>query len=127
MSDQAQKSGFFKRHKLLTIVFVTLLLGTAIMAISDSSKPKYEAKAQNFTVTDPSTLRVDIKVHNVGEVSGKPNCSIEADNGTRSYRGTDRVVSDTELKPDGYWGFAQTLTITNEGAEYVDQVTVTCK
>ncbi len=131
--DKEQKRNWFVRHKILTGIAVLIILFLALGAATSSKKEaakgtaKYEATVQSYSVTDPATLRVDVKVHNVGTASGKPSCQITADNGTRAYHGFDRVVRDTDLGADRWWGFAQSITISNQGAEYAKDVTVACK
>lgn len=131
--DKQQNGNWFKRHKILTGLIILVVLFLALGATTSDKKAapkgaaKYEASIQNYTVTDPATLRVDVKVHNTGTASGKPNCEINADNGTRAYHGVDRVVRSEELGAGQWWGFAQNITITNQGAQYVKDVTVKCK
>jgi hypothetical protein len=129
--DTQHKRNWFARHKLLTGLIAAFILFMVIGAATSSDKPKgaakYVATVQNYSVTDPATLRVDIKVHNTGNASGKPNCQITTDNGTRAYHGVDRVVRDTDLGANEWWGFAQNITITNQGAEHIRDVTVDCK
>lgn len=134
--DKQQKNGnWFKRHKILTAVFILvgcfLLLGAITSGSKGEQTPKaeakYEAEVRNYSVADSATLRVDIKVHNVGNAAGKPSCHIEADNGTRAYHGFDRVERTEDLSPDGWWGFAQNITVSNQGAAHVKEVTVNCK
>ena len=79
--DKQQKDSWIKRHKLLTGALIVVACFLFVGAISNSQqKPrgvaKYEATAQSYSVTDPATLRVDVKVHNTGTASGKPNCHI---------------------------------------------------
>jgi len=129
MTDQQQRN-WFARHKILTGLIAIFILFMVVGA-AGSSKPKgaakYNATVQNYSVTDPATLRVDVKVHNTGTASGKPSCQIAADNGTRAYHGVDRVVRDTDLGANEWWGFAQNITVTNQGAERISSVTVDCK
>jgi len=130
MTDQQQRN-WFARHKILTGLIAIFILFMVIGAVGSSSKPKgaakYAATVQNYSVTNPATLRVDVKVHNTGNASGKPSCQITADNGTRAYHGVDRVVRDTDLGTNEWWGFAQNITITNQGAGHISSVTVDCK
>lgn len=132
--DKQQKRNWFARHKVLTSIGVVLVLFIALGAATSGNKDgqpkaaaKYEAAVQDYSVVDPATLRVDIKVHNAGSDAGKPSCHIEADNGTRAYHGFDRVERTEDLGPDQWWGFAQNITVSNEGAEHVKEVTVNCK
>ena len=131
--DTQQKRNWFVRHKILTGLLVAFILFMALGAATSGKKDaakgtaKYMATVQSHSVTDPATLRVDIKVHNVGTASGKPSCQITADNGTRAYHGFDKVVRNTDLGADEWWGFAQNITITNQGAEHIEDVTVDCK
>jgi hypothetical protein len=134
MTDQQKPKRTGRKVLIGVIIFIVIFL--AIGALSsggdaDTNKPKsaanYEAQVTNYSVTDPATLRVDVKVHNIGTESGKPSCHIEADNGTRAYHGFDRVERPEPLDADEWWGFAQNITITNQGAEHIKDVTVECK
>lgn len=146
--NQAKQGNWFKKHKIITTLLIIVGCFTLVAIVSgsanksntsqpsasekptqgaESASAKYEATVQEYNVTDPATLKVNIKVHNVGTVSGKPSCYIEAGKPTDAYHGFDRVVREEELGPDGWWGFAQNITISNQGATHIKEVKVECK
>jgi hypothetical protein len=130
--DTQHGKNWFKRHKVLTVVLAVLIILPLIAALGGGEPKatgvaKYDAVIESYKEQDPATLVVRVKVHNTGNASGKPTCTVEADNSTRAYHGINTFVRDTELEPDGYWGFNGTVTVTNQGAQYVKDVTVQCK
>jgi hypothetical protein len=112
------------------LIIITAIAGASGGGNTNSEpkrQAKYEAVVENYLVQDPATLTVRVKAHNVGNAPGKPSCTIAADNGTRAYHGFDTFVRETDLGPDEYWGFNGNITITNEGAEHIKEVTASCK
>jgi len=139
MEKEQKQGNWFKRHKILSGVGAALILLIVLgVATSDGQQKtqtpaaakqeaKYEAVVENYQVQDPATIVVRVKAHNVGSASGKPSCTVTADNGTRAYHGFDTFTREEDLGADGYWGFNGNITITNPGATYIKDVTVECK
>ena len=75
--EKIQKRNWFASHKILTGVLIFIACGLFIGAVSsgskqqDAAKAQYTAEVRDYSVVNPSTLRVDIKVHNTGSVSSK--------------------------------------------------------
>jgi len=133
MEKIQRQSNWFARHKILTGVLIFIVGGLFIGAVSSGSKQntakaQYAAEVRDHNVIDPGTLRLDVKVRNTGAVSGKPSCFMQAGKPTAAYHGVDRVTRDEELKPGEWWGFTQQITISKEGAPYIDDadISVTC-
>lgn len=61
-----------------------------------------------------------------GAVAGTPTCTIQAHDDSYSYTGTDAVPRTSPLEPGGVWYFKDDVTITNQGAQYVTQVNISC-
>jgi hypothetical protein len=99
------ESGFI----VIVVPLIIIIIICIVVFSHHSPKATYEAKVQDYSVVDPATLRVDVKVHNTGKGAGKPSCHIEADNGTRAYHGFDRVERDKDLGAGEWWGFAQNM------------------
>jgi hypothetical protein len=118
--SKPNESGF-----IVVVVPVIIIVIVVLVLNNRSPKPTYDVKITNYSATNPATLRVDIKVHNTSQVTAKPSCHIEA--GSSAYHGVDRVERAEDLKPNEWWGFAQNITATDQGAEYIKDVTVTCK
>ena len=75
---------------------------------------------------NPADLRVYIHVVNTSNVSGTPSCFVYAQDPDDNYQGFNTVQHDSALKPGGEWNFADDLTITKQGSQYVTQVSVKC-
>ena len=127
----------------ITIVIITGVIGAVFVGLfmsasnsmkkSQSAKPtelkstSYQAKVMSYDPIDPATLRVRVKVKNIGQSDGKPNCSVNASNPSGSYKGWDVFELDKPITPGSEDYFNGQLVITNEGAAFVDSVTVSCK
>jgi hypothetical protein len=90
-----------------------------------SGQTTYDATSET-TVVNPADLAVYGTVTNTGTVAGTPTCTIQAHDDSYSYTGTDAVQRTSPLEPGGEWSFKDDVTITNQGAQYVTQVNVSC-
>lgn len=85
---------------------------------------------------DAKTLQVDVNVHNTGTASGTATCTIKASSVTGSnpdagkYYGvsskTITALNGGDIQPDSYGNVQDKLTISNQGARYIKQITVQC-
>jgi predicted RNA-binding Zn-ribbon protein involved in translation (DUF1610 family) len=74
----------------------------------------------------PADLRVYFTVQNVGKGSGSPTCQITAGNPSSAYYGFDTVWWNKSIPAGGQISAYDDITVTNQGAQYVTQVSVTC-
>ena len=135
---QINKNGKWtpRRKRIAIAIYIGIAVLLLIIVVSSKKTPdtnnstekaKYAAEVRDYSVVDPSTLRVDLKVHNTSKVSGKPTCTIIADNGNGAYKGRNTYTHEAELKADEWWGFYDNLKISDEGATFVTKVTFECK
>ena len=90
------------------------------------SEASYNAEAGLYTAVDPATLKVSVSVENTGDKPGKPSCTVRGSNESGSYSGFDIFDAEEELQPGEEHNFNALITITNEGARFVDNVSADC-
>jgi hypothetical protein len=78
-------------------------------------------------VVNPADLHIDAVVKNTGGTAATPDCDVHAADNSGAYSGTDVVTDSSSLNPGETWDFSDDLTITNQGANYVTQITVNCQ
>lgn len=74
----------------------------------------------------PADLRVYFTVQNVGKGSGSPTCQVTAGNPSSPYYGFDTVYWNKPIPAGRQISDYYDITITNNGAQYVTQVSVKC-
>lgn len=90
------------------------------------AEASYSAEAGLYTAVDPATLKVSVSVENTGDKPGKPSCTVRGSNEGGSYSGFDIFEAEEELQPGEKHNFNALITITNEGARFVDKVSADC-
>jgi len=121
-----------RREKQTRVVAIIVFAGLAfiiflIMLGSHSSGgSQYSASTTGSTVIDPATLSVSFKVTNNGSSSADPTCTIQAQNANDSYSGIDQFQLQGSIAPGQTTTSADSITITNQGAQYVTQTTIKC-
>lgn len=95
---------------------------------TEQKKPKYSGQVQTYAPTDTSTIRVILTVSNTGDASGTPSCTLTASgtNNGQTYTGTTTFQLNQSLDPGQSATTTQTVTITSNGAQYINNVTATC-
>lgn len=96
-------------------------------AASPAPKPTYEATILNSTPISPAELNVVVQTKNTSSTASKPSCTVRAASPSGSYSGWDIVDVDKEIEAGGIYTWRVVLTITNEGASYATDTSVTCK
>jgi hypothetical protein len=86
----------------------------------------YKAKVQDYNVINPADLGVTVQVTNTGSKAGTPSCTIDAQDPSFAYSGVDVATLKDPVAPGATTHFADNITITGQGAQYVTQVTVKC-
>ena len=107
----------------LAVVAVVIVLWVVLSATG--AKAKYQAESTGFTVVDPATVSVSFKVTNTGNADGKPSCTINAQDDSAHYTGTNVAQLDT-VKAGATANSADTVIVTGQGAQYVTKADVTC-
>jgi hypothetical protein len=100
------------------------LMTTSAHAAATQSRV-YPAKIDGYAAPNPATLAIRFHVYNDGTQPISPSCTIKAQDGSGAYHGFDIF----NLKPMPAGTTINTLgniTITNQGAGFVTQVTITC-
>jgi hypothetical protein len=112
---------------LIVAVVVTAGGAWAWNALTSGPGASYKATVTGRLVVNPATLDVTVRVINTGQGAGTPSCQINASDPSGSYSGADLVTLQGKLQPGQATNFDDPhITITNQGARYVTQVTVTC-
>lgn len=108
-------------------LFIFFILILAISNSTDTTpKSTYEAHITDIGAIDPTTAKVLVIVKNTGKIEAAPICQISVHNESRTYQGFDTFDQLKKLKPGEQWGFSGTLTVTNQGADYVTNGSVSC-
>lgn len=93
-------------------------------------QPKKEAKFEGvityYAPINPATLQFTASIKNNGNAPGKFSCTVRGKDASSTYRGYDIFSDDSELQPGSEKNFNGVITITNEGAYYVTDVSVSC-
>ncbi len=127
-----------KIMKVLSVIFgfilVVFIIALVVGTIKNQNTPKSSSPKASYSATitrsspiDPATLWVSVRVTNTSNVSGEPDCTVRAQNPSGSYKGWDIFGLGRKIAPGGTDSFNARLTITNNGASYVTEATVSCK
>ena len=114
------------------VIFLVVLAGVIaavialLVSVYSASGGSYKATVTGYTVINPADLAVSVRVTNTGSSASTPTCTINAQDPSDAYSGIDEVTLQGSLAPGATTNFADNLVITNHGASYVTQVTVSC-
>jgi hypothetical protein len=120
------------RSKFLSIV--TLLALVAIVSgCSGSSNGdetsqlrSYPTSVASYAVVNPSQISVAFVVKNDGSKPVEPSCKVKATDGTGTYKGVYMGIQDS-IEPGVSQRLVAQIEVTNEGADYVTEVTAECQ
>lgn len=117
-----------KVAKVLAIVLVVILVVIVIAIVASGKKAKYTATVDtsSIAVVSPTTVSVSYHVKNIGKAAGTPSCTITVNDASDAHFGED-VVSVGSIKVGQTVTSADSITISNQGAQYVTQATINCK
>ena len=96
----------------------------------DQGSPAYQASFEGEgVVLDPAERRVLFYVTNIGTAAGAPSCTVTLNSPGGTYHGFDIFKGDKEIPPGQGENFTGIITVTGQGAAYVDMSasTVTCE
>jgi hypothetical protein len=114
---------FWAAAALVTAAFV---VGLILFYTQDSGE--FVGSIADYSAQNPASLQTTVLVQNIGTESGTWRCTIKASDPSGSYRGIDILESTAPLGAGESQLYVANLTITNEGASYVTEVTATdCK
>lgn len=95
--------------------------------VQSAPEATFEANISNYFAENPAALSFTANVINTSEVSGEFNCYVKATDSSSTYKGSDIFSGDAPLAPQESKIFNGTLTITKEGASWIDDVTIDCQ
>lgn len=136
-SNQKSWSEMSKAERIISlivgavIVFLAVSISTSLFGGKNSSdsmengQRKYGATATTKKVDSPATLIVAFDVTNNTDKVGEPFCSVSAKDSASSYKGLANKQMPP-INPGETKGGYVSMTVTNQGAAYVNIVTVTC-
>jgi hypothetical protein len=75
---------------------------------------------------NPATLRFLARVDNTSEVDGRYSCFVNASDSSGTYKGYDYFETEEIVKAKGFGTFVGVLTVTKEGAFFVNNITIEC-
>jgi hypothetical protein len=107
--------------------FVAAAAITSIALAGCDSNTSYTAKVMSYNPRNPADLGVMIAVTNTGQRGGTPICQISAQDPSGAHTGWDSVTMDGAVAAGQTTHFADNVVITHHGAQYVTDVTVSCR
>ena len=109
------------------LVVIVLLVGIAIYGASIRQSLS-GATILSVAPVDPAEATVVIQVPNTGSRSVTPTCSIHLSSPGGAYSGFDSIKASNPIAPGGVARFSDTITVTNQGASFIDLAssTVSC-
>lgn len=108
-----------------------IVLGFALSSAfggSPSAAPKYTASIQSVAVQDPGTVSVTVRVKNIGNAAGSPDCTVYAFSPNASYNGFNEGTLSS-IAAGSSSVAVMPVTISGNHAQYIDakDSKVTCK
>jgi hypothetical protein len=129
-SPRPIRAGKIKAPRSLRIICWTLALGvlplSILATIYDFHRTTYHVTHINHRVLNPQEIRVSWIVHNTGMHTGTPHCEVNASSAGDADRGFATATGIKSIRAGGQQAAFTTLTITNDGAEHVAKVSVSC-
>ena len=93
---------------------------------SGTNKTTFMGSVFTIDVINPATVNVVFQLRNVGSVNGIPDCKVKVQDVSGTYSGYDYPIITKEVKPMETILGNVNLTITNQGASFVTEGSVTC-
>ena len=132
-TKKSEKPAPKKGNTVLGFIIMGILAVIIIVALVSSlggsgKKAKYTATVDtsNIVVINPATVSLSFQVKNTGNAAGQPWCTLQASDANDTYSGTDYFQLSSPIQPGQTSTSADSLTITNQGAQYVTQATISC-
>lgn len=112
---------------LILILAINSKAAPAKAATKPAAKASYSATIVGSAVIDPATVGAMVEVKNTGTAPGKPQCTVTAKSSNGSYSGFKIDTATQDLKPGETYNNYDKVTVTNQGAAYVTDVTIVCQ
>lgn len=110
---------------LIFSVIVLLFTGENSSGVLENGQRKYDAAVTSSKVDNPSSLIIAFDVSNNTDKTAEPFCSISAADRSSTYKGS-ATKQMPPILPRQTKGAFVSMTITNQGALYISNATVTC-
>jgi hypothetical protein len=124
----AAKSKGNARAGCLVLVGAAVVIAVVAVVLTHHSGPSasFRARVAGYTAIDPADLAVTIKITNTGGAAGTPDCTVQAADPSGADSGINEGTLSSPVRPGRTVTTVMNLTITHQGARYVDQATVSC-
>jgi hypothetical protein len=99
---------------------------TKVSENKTSSSRVYSSTEISSFAINPATLSVKFRVTNDGTVPVTPDCTVKAKDASGTYSGFDIFSPVDPIKPGQSLLMVGQITITKQGAEFADQLSVNC-
>lgn len=116
------------RAGCILLLAVAAVIAIVVVVLTSRSGPSasFRARVADYTVIDPADLAVTIKVTNTGKAAGTPDCTVQASDPSGADSGINEGTMSSAVRPGQTVTTVMQVTITHQGAQYVDQATVSC-
>jgi hypothetical protein len=110
-----------RKRAVWLVLLAALVIVIAVIVASGSSGASYSASFQSggLSVQNPAEVEVYITVKNTGKNSGTPTCTINLSSPGGAYTGFDGLTPENPIPAGGQESYTDTITVTNQGANYV--------
>lgn len=122
-----------KKTNVVAILIVVALLfavcsyiGANLDEVSEGDSTTYTSEVTNYRAVNPASIQIFVNTTNTGSSEGTPSCTAHASDRSGAYSGFDSFELDPipageNERWNGY------ITIENEGASFVTEVSVECE
>lgn len=88
---------------------------------------QFTSEITRWEPINPASGRAVFTIRNVGEVAGAPgSCYIRVQDTSNTYKGSDYILVENVIEPGAKFMGNVVLTVTNEGALFVDKGKIDC-
>ncbi len=118
----AERAGM-KKGLAIGAAVVGVLIGIALL-LPEKAPTTFSGEVENYSVENSSSLAVFILVTNEGDVASNWECLVGAHDPSRTYNGFELLSSFDPLAAGETMRYNGSVSISNEGATFVDEVTI---
>lgn len=113
--------------KVLPVIVTAAAIALTGCGGSDEPAATFTGEVLQMQVVNPATLKVKLEISNTSDVVGdKPECTLHASDPSGAYEGTEWAYASERVPPgESKWMWV-TMTIEDEGAQYVTRVKADC-
>ncbi len=143
-NDENNKSSKRKRPKWWVIVLIVFGGFTLLAAIINSApttitaptpevsaepvaKAEFTSEITRWEPINPASGRAVFTIRNISAIAGAPgSCYIKVQDASDTYKGSDYILLENEIAPGAKFMGNVILTVTKEGAFFVDKGRINC-